>query len=115
MTPQLYAMTAPPRSGAAPDFDDDGFLADPDRWTAAVAAQIARIEGIDELTARHWEVIGLVRGRFHALGALPVMRLICRAVGLDPATAHGLFSSCRSLWRIAGLPNPGAEARAYMN
>jgi hypothetical protein len=26
-----------------------------------------------------------------------------------------LFSDCRSLWRIAGLPNPGEEAKAYMN
>jgi tRNA 2-thiouridine synthesizing protein E len=43
------------------------------------------------------------------------MRLVCRAAGLDPSQAHRLFSSCRSLWRIAGLPNPGEEAKAYMN
>ena len=36
-------------------------------------------------------------------------------MGLDPRQAHHLFSSCRSLWRIAGLPNPGEEAKAYMN
>ena len=53
MTPQLYAMTAPPRSGAAPDFDDDGFLADPDRWTAAVAAQIARDARVGHLLFYH--------------------------------------------------------------
>lgn len=96
-------------------FDEDGFLLEPQAWTEHTARGIARLEGLDELGAKHWEVIHLVRARFHAIGALPVMRLVCRAAGLDPRTAHHLFSSCRSLWRIAGLPNPGEEAKAYMN
>jgi len=96
-------------------FDTYGFLADPDGWTSSLAQHIASLEGIDQLSAKHWEVIGIVRDRFHAVGGLPVMRLICRAAGLDPYRAHDLFSSCRSLWRIAGLPNPGAEAMSYMN
>lgn len=96
-------------------FDDDGFLADPEGWTTGLAEEIARLEGIDELSAKHWEVINLVRDRYYSIGALPVMRLVCRAAGLDPHNAHQLFRSCRSLWRIAGLPNPGEEARTYMN
>jgi len=28
---------------------------------------------------------------------------------------HQLFSSCKTLWLIAGLPNPGEEAKSYMN
>jgi tRNA 2-thiouridine synthesizing protein E len=96
-------------------FDADGFLAEPAAWTPAVAAAVARLDGLDALTAKHWEVIGLVRGRYYARGALPVMRLICRAAGLDRDNAHRLFSSCRSMWRIAGLPNPGEEAKTYMN
>src|SRR3569832_596938 len=43
------------------------------------------------------------------------MRLVCRATGLDRHKAHKLFSSCKILWRVAGLPNPGGEASAYMN
>ncbi|MBK9244461.1 MAG: TusE/DsrC/DsvC family sulfur relay protein [Burkholderiales bacterium] len=96
-------------------FDEDGFLARPDDWNTRLAEELARQAGIDQLTARHWQVIGLVRDRYFTLGALPVMRLVCRAAGLDPAKAHRLFSSCRSLWRIAGLPNPGEEAKSYMN
>jgi hypothetical protein len=42
------------------------------------------------------------------------MRLICRAAGLDRHKAHKLFGSCRNLWRVAGLPNPGEEAKSYM-
>ena len=95
--------------------DDDGFLAASEPWTPSLAEGVARQEGVDALTAKHWEVIHLVRERYYAIGALPVMRLVCRAVGLDPGKAHQLFASCTSLWRIAGLPNPGEEAKSYMN
>ncbi|KAB2868722.1 MAG: TusE/DsrC/DsvC family sulfur relay protein [Burkholderiaceae bacterium] len=96
-------------------FDDEGFLGDSARWTPVLAAQIAADEGVPSLSPKHWEVIDLVRERYFAIGALPVMRLICRAAGIEPGRAHQLFPSCRSLWRIAGLPDPGEEARAYMN
>jgi TusE/DsrC/DsvC family sulfur relay protein len=96
-------------------FDEDDFLSEPRHWTPSLAEDLARQAGISELTAKHWEVIHHVRGRYFSLGALPVMRLVCRAVGLDPNKAHQLFSSCKTLWRIAGLPNPGEEAKSYMN
>jgi tRNA 2-thiouridine synthesizing protein E len=98
-----------------PRFDDDGFLLEPQEWNRRLAEQLARQAGVDTLTDKHWQVIDLVRDRYFAIGALPVMRLVCRAVGLEPNAAHRLFSSCRSLWRIAGLPNPGEEAKSYMN
>jgi TusE/DsrC/DsvC family sulfur relay protein len=96
-------------------FDEDGFLEEPANWTPELAEELAREAGIGELTSKHWEVIELVRGRFFAIGALPVMRLVCRRAGVDPGQAHRLFSGCKSLWRIAGLPNPGEEAKAYMS
>jgi len=115
MTPDV-AKTQNERRGPAPEwFDVSGFLAEPGDWTPGLARKIAWQEGVDELTAKHWEVIDLVRDRYFAIGALPVMRLVCRAAGLDPHKAHQLFKSCRSLWRIAGLPNPGEEALTYMN
>lgn len=102
-------------STAAAWFDGDGFLVEPGNWTPSLAEHLAQLEDIGDLTAKHWEVIHFVRQRFFAMGALPVMRLVCRAVGLDRSQAHELFSSCKSLWRLAGLPNPGEEAMAYMN
>ena len=96
-------------------FDEDGFLAESGDWTPAMAQQLARQAGIDALTAKHWDVIGIVREGYFSIGALPVMRLVCRKAGLDRARAHQLFSSCHSLWRISGLPNPGEEARSYMH
>lgn len=110
------ATARPAASGVAPiAFDDSGFLADPRAWTPALAERLALIDGMSGLGATHWEIIDQVRERWFRLGALPVMRLVCRAVQVDPHAAHRLFRSCRSLWRIAGLPDPGEEARAYMN
>ena len=35
---------------------------------------------------------------------------------LEPADwTRALFGSCATLWRIVGLPHPGAEAMAYMH
>ena len=98
-----------------PAFDRDGFLVEGERWSAALAEELARDEGLDRLGQTHWAVIRRVRERYFALGSLPVMRLVCRDAGLDPQRAHRLFPGCRSLWRIAGLPHPGDEALAYMH
>ena len=99
---------------ALPPRDADGYLLDSADWSVALAQVLAEREGTGELGDLHWRVIHLVRERFFVLGSLPVMRLVCRSVGLDPQHGHRLFSSCASLWRIAGLPNPGEEAKAYM-
>lgn len=96
-------------------FDHDGFLSDPAVWNHQLAARIALEEGVPVLTQKHWEIIEYVRERYFRNGSLPVMRLVCRATGLSRHKAHKLFGSCKSLWRVAGLPNPGEEARAYMN
>ena len=115
MTLQTDAIRPAPAIVSSAGFDRDGYLVEPDGWSADLAEELARQSGIVELTAKHWEVIGIVRDGYFLIGALPVMRLVCRAAGLDPSRAHELFSSCSSLWRIAGLPNPGEEAKAYMH
>ena len=96
-------------------FDAHGFWLEPQRWTPELAGRIARLEGIGMLDAGHWQLIDHVRRHYFALGALPVMRLVCRRAGVERAHAQALFGSCRRLWRIAGLPDPGEEARAYMH
>lgn len=107
------APSAP--SAIGPRFDADGFLVDTGHWTPGLARQLAAEAGIAELTAPHWRVIEHVRSRFFDFGSLPVMRLVCRAAGIEPGTAHRLFDGCATVWRIAGLPNPGEEARTYMH
>ena len=100
---------------ALPLFDEDGFLIDPDHWTEELASELAAAAGIAQLHDAHWRVIHFIRERHLRCGALPPMRIICRQLGTDRDAVKGLFGGCRLLWSIAGLPNPGEEAKTYMD
>lgn len=100
---------------AAPVFDEDGFLVDPEHWTRELAGQLAGAAGISQLNDAHWQIINFIRERHLRYGALPPMRIICRQLGTERDAVKGLFGGCQKLWRIAGLPNPGEEARTYMD
>lgn len=97
------------------EYDEDGLLRDPQRWNEAVAGEIARDLGIGELTDDHWQVIRALREYYAQFGVAPAMIRVCRQHhrGLD--WVHGLFQSCLNAWRVAGLPNPGEEAKSYLS
>ena len=97
------------------EFDDDGLLKDPAQWSEAVAVEIARREGIGSLTGEHWEVIRSLRDHYTKFGVAPAMAQVCRNHGKGKNWVHDLFHTCLNAWRVAGLPNPGEEAKAYLN
>ena len=45
------------------EVDSDGNLSDLNDWNKNIAIEIAKIEGIPELTERHWMVIDFMRER----------------------------------------------------
>ncbi len=96
------------------EFDDDGFLVDPMRWDRLLAEQIAGTDGIGLLQDGHWAVIQLLRDHYFRYGALLPASHVCRMNELDAECVAGLFHNMREAWRIAGLPNPGEEAKSYM-
>lgn len=96
-------------------FDEDGFLCDAESWDDRVAERLAELEGVAPLQAAHWRVIRFVRDRYLRLGAIPPMRRICRSSELSREEVKTLFGGCLQVWRIAGLPNPGEEAKAYLS
>lgn len=96
-------------------FDEDGFLLDASNWTREGAQVIADFDDIGTLTDKHWKVIDYIRERFFAVGGMPVMRSVCKASGLEREEIKQMFGGCCQVWRLAGLPNPGEEARAYMS
>jgi tRNA 2-thiouridine synthesizing protein E len=113
----MYTQEISARHGCEPAralFDDDGFLVDQGLWNAEVARAIAEDAGVPALSDKHWRVIDHVRERFFALGSLPNLRRVCRATSLSQVEIYGLFGGCLTIWRIAGLPNPGEEARTYL-
>lgn len=95
--------------------DNDGFLVHPEAWSEDLAIQLAVADGIGPLTQAHWQVITSLRKHFFQAGALVPFRHICLENNLDPHSVLKLFndSGCEAL-RIAGLPNPGEEAKTYL-
>lgn len=96
-------------------FDADGFLKEPRLWNEDLAELLAVADGIGELTAEHWRVIHYLREHYLKYHAIPVMRHVCLVMHLDRHCVTDLFGpGGKEAWRIAGLPNPGEEAKAYM-
>lgn len=94
--------------------DEEGFLIDAEDWDRGFSQKRANEKGVI-LSNKHWQLIELIRDKYLRLGSLPPMRTVCRSVGLNKQELKLQFGSCLDLWKIAGLPNPGEEARAYMN
>lgn len=95
--------------------DENGLLINTRDWNASMALEIANGLGIDNLDAEHWQVIHALRKHYEKFGAAPCMHNICRAHGQHKNWVHNLFKTCLNAWRIAGLPDPGEEAREYLN
>jgi TusE/DsrC/DsvC family sulfur relay protein len=96
-------------------FDEDGFLVDPSTWSQQTAFMIADMDDIGLLGPDHWSVIYYLREHHLTYGSIPPMCQVCRTAKLRKYAVDWLFGGCRSAWRIAGLPNPGAEALSYMS
>jgi len=94
--------------------DEEGYLLDASDWTRAFTEERARQAGI-ELSEKHWRLVEIIRDKYLRLGALPPMRTVCKAAGFEKRELKQQFGSCLRLWKMAGLPNPGEEARAYMS
>jgi TusE/DsrC/DsvC family sulfur relay protein len=95
-------------------FDEDGFLKEPEIWSERLAQQIAENDGLGPLADAHWEVIACLREHYLKSGALMPPSHVCWVNHLGRYCVQDLFGSTREAWRVAGLPNPGEEAKAYM-
>jgi dissimilatory sulfite reductase related protein len=105
-------MSVPQRS---PQFDQDGFLVSGEHWSEQLARELAVSSGIPALTDDHWRVLYYLRENYYDSCSLPPERIVCHALGLPEHCEQKLFGNdLKRAWRIAGLPNPGEEAKAYM-
>ena len=95
-------------------FDKDGFFINPEQWDIALAQRIANSEGMGEIDDLQQGLLLTLREEFHKTGAVTALSHICHLNGLEPDCLHQLFHSPRQAWRIAGLPNPGEEAKTYL-
>lgn len=93
--------------GKTLEVDDDGYLADDAQWDEALAAELAKEVGIDELTDEHWTVINYIR-KEHAAGTPLTMRKVSKQSGVDMKGFYRLFPDgpLKKATYIAGIPKP---------
>lgn len=98
-----------------PAVDELGLLLDPGQWSESVAWILAQENGVGPLTHDHWRIIYALRAHFNQYGVPPAMSQLCRKHGMELSCIHRLFCNCLNAWRVAGLGDPGEEAKSYMS
>jgi tRNA 2-thiouridine synthesizing protein E len=100
---------------ASPELDEYGLLLDPDTWTPELARELARQAGVGPLTQDHWAFLMSLRDYYRKFHAPPPPHKVCHDLHLQHNCGHVMFDTCLTAWRIAGLPDPGEEAKAYLS
>ncbi len=88
--------------------DADGNLVNRNDWNEMIAREFAAMEGIPELTSKHWDVINFMRSVFDKEGDAPSIRRLTKESGVDTKALYQLFPKgpAKKAARIAGLPKP---------
>lgn len=86
----------------------DGFFVDPGQWTESMIPDLARREGIDDLTDLHRKVIRFMRDEYLEKGTGPTVRLLGKTSGVSVKELYQLFPKgpAKIAAKIAGIPKP---------
>ena len=95
-------------AGATVEVDAEGFLAHAGDWSERIAEEIARANGIDELTERHWQVVRFMRDTYLDTGSAPSIRTLGKASGVPIKELYELFPKgpAKLAAKIGGIPKP---------
>jgi dissimilatory sulfite reductase related protein len=101
-------MTPPTLKGVPVARDAEGFFVDPEQWTEEMADEIARENGIDGLTDRHWQVIRFMRDTYLETGTAPSIRALGKVSGVPIKELYQLFPKgpAKLAAKIGGIPKP---------
>ena len=101
-------MTTKIITGKEIQLDENGNLLKRNDWDRDIAEALAKEEGIDELTERHWVVIEFMQKAFHEKGDSPSIRKLTKESGVSTKELYTLFPNgpAKKAALIAGLPKP---------
>ena len=101
-------MTPLTLDGAPVELDAEGFLLHTEQWNEQLAGEIARANGIPELTDRHWLVVRYMRDTYLETGSAPTIRTLGKASGVPIKELYQLFPKgpAKLAAKVAGIPKP---------
>jgi len=90
------------------DIDEDGFIQEPEKWSNAIAEDLAKTEEVENMSDEHWHVVNYIRDYFIQFGVAPPIRMLCKKTENDLKQIYQLFPSgpAKGACKIAGLPKP---------
>jgi len=90
------------------DLNEEGFLVNKDEWNKEIAIELAKLEGLGELTDDHWMIIEFCRSRAEESGAAPTLRQISKGAGVTTKQLFTLFPKgpAKKVAKISGLGKP---------
>jgi len=101
--------------GGNVEIDKNGYLKNVNAWNEAVAAAIAKKEGIKKLSDDHLAVIRFLREYYIRFNSFPVLRMVCTNLSKPKTCMTKPFKmDPLKAWKIAGLPQPVEEALSYL-
>jgi tRNA 2-thiouridine synthesizing protein E len=88
--------------------NDEGYMTNPSEWTKDIAGELAKEEGIPELTDGHWKIIDFCRSTAASNGAAPTLRQITAGTGVTTKELFALYPKgpAKKVAKIAGLGKP---------
>jgi len=101
-------MTAREIAGKTVEFDEEGFMVNPDQWAPEIAEELASDIGIAPLTDGHWKVIEFSRAEYAEKGEAPSLRRITKAGGVPTKELYKLFPKgpAKKVAFVSGLGKP---------
>lgn len=90
------------------EVDEDGYIQNPTIWTEELAEFLAEIEGIPEMTERHWLLVNYIRDYYQKFGIAPMIRKVIKETGIKNKEIYDLFPNgpAKGACKVAGLPKP---------
>lgn len=94
-------------AGVTIDVDDSGYMTNLEEWSKEIATALAKENGIDELSPKHWEVIEYIQKEVKNGGALSI-RKVGKSGVVDIKAFYELFPDgpLKKATLISGVPKP---------
>lgn len=88
--------------------NEEGYMTNPAEWSKEIAVELAKEEGLVELSPAHWKVIDFARQKAAESGASPTLRTITSNAGVTTKELFTLFPKgpAKKVAKIAGLGKP---------
>ena len=94
--------------GKEVEIDEDGFIQQPEIWDEAVAKDLAKSEGVENMSDDHWRLVNYIREYYQKFGIAPMVRKLCKDNDFKLKYIYEMFPSgpAKGACKVAGLPKP---------